>query len=163
HGRDLLDLLVPNQRPHGGGHDEDLARHHATAALGLLQQRLGDDTLEHERQLGADLRLLVGREHVDDAVDALHRRIGVQRGERQMPRLGDRQRGGDGLEVAHLADQHDVGILPQGVLEGGGEAVGVGPDLALVHDAALIAVDELDRVLYRYGVHMQIIVDYVAY
>src|SRR5437879_5961203 len=52
HGRDLLDLLVPNQRPHRGGHDEDLARHHAAAALGLLQQRLGDDTLEHERQLG---------------------------------------------------------------------------------------------------------------
>src|SRR2546430_1858281 len=26
HGRDLLDLLVPNQGPHRGGHDEDLAR-----------------------------------------------------------------------------------------------------------------------------------------
>src|SRR5437867_2510274 len=116
HGRDLLDLLVPNERPYRGGHDEDLARHHAAAALGLLQQRLGDDTLEHERQLGAHLRLLVRREHVDDAVDALHRRIGVQRGEREMPRLGNRQRGGDGLEVAHLADQHDVGVLPQRVL-----------------------------------------------
>src|SRR3989454_2590906 len=130
HGRDLLDLLVANQRPHRGGHDEDLARHHAAAALGLLQQRLGDDTLEHERQLGADLRLLMGREHVDDAVDALHRRIGVQRGERQMPRLGDRQRGGDGLEIAHFADQHDIGVLPQRVFERRGEAVGVGADLA---------------------------------
>src|SRR5947199_6554449 len=127
HGRDLLDLLVPNERPYRGGHDEDLARHHAAAALGLLQQRLGDDTLEHERQLGAHLRLLVRREHVDDAVDALHRRIGVQRGEREMPRLGNRQRGGDGLEVAHLADQHDVGGLPQRVFERSGEAVGVGP------------------------------------
>src|SRR5205823_2571094 len=79
HRWDLLDLLVPDQRPHGGGHDQDLARHHAPAALGLLQQRLGDDALEHERELGADLGLLVGREHIDDAVDALHRRIGVQR------------------------------------------------------------------------------------
>src|SRR5881398_2600577 len=73
HGRDLLDLLVPNQRPHGGGHDEDLARHHATAALGLLQQRLGDDTLEHERQLGAHLRPAVvrarGCHHPDAAAE----------------------------------------------------------------------------------------------
>src|SRR3989441_3812486 len=67
HGRDLLDLLVPNQRPHRGGHDEDLARHHAAAALGLLQQRLGDDTLEHKRQLGADLRLLMrSEEHTSE-------------------------------------------------------------------------------------------------
>src|SRR6059058_1206073 len=135
HGRDLLDLLVPNQRPYRGGHDEDLARHHAAAALGLLQQRLGDDTLEHERQLGAHLRLLVRREHVDDAVDALHRRIGVQRGEREMPRLGNRQRGG--------------------------EAVGVGPDLALVYDAALVAVDELNRVLHRDDMPLQLLVDLV--
>src|SRR2546426_554714 len=161
HGRDLLDLLVPNQRPYRGGHDEDLARHHAAAALGLLQQRLGDDTLEHERQLGAHLRLLVRREHVDDAVDALHRRIGVQRGEREMPRLGNRQRGGDGLEIAHFADQHDIGVLPQRVFERSGEAVGVGPDLALVHDAALMAVDELDRVLHRDDVPLQLLVDLV--
>src|SRR5213592_2005947 len=161
HGRDLLDLLVPNQRPYRGGHDEDLARHHAAAALGLLQQRLGDDTLEHERQLGAHLRLLVRREHVDDAVDALHRRIGVQRGEREMPRLGNRQRGGDGLEVAHIVDQHDVVVLPQRVFERSGEAVGVGPDLALVYDAALVAVDELNRVLHRDDMPLQLLVDLV--
>jgi len=112
HRRDLLDLLVPNQGPDRGCHDEDLARHDAPPPLGFLQQRLGDDALEHERELGADLRLLVRRKHVDDAVDALHRGIGVQRRERQVPRLGDRQRGGDRLEVAHFAHQHDVRVLP---------------------------------------------------
>src|SRR5204863_1161608 len=119
HRRDLLDLLVPNQRPDRGRHDEDLARHHPAAALGFLQQRLRDDALQHERQLGADLGLLVRREHIDDAVDALHGGVGVQRGEREVAGLRDRQRRRDRLEIAHLADEHDVRVLPQRVFQGG--------------------------------------------
>ena len=45
------------------------------------------------------------------------RRVGVQRREGQVAGLGDGQRGLDRLEVAHLADQHDVRILAQDVLE----------------------------------------------
>src|SRR5438132_1295777 len=127
HRRDLFDLFVADQRPDRGGHDQNLGGHDAAAALGLLQQRLCDDALEHERQLGPDLRLLVRREHVDDAVDAFHRRVGVQRGEGQVARLRNGQRRPDRLQVAHLADQHDVGVLTQGVLERGCEAVRVGP------------------------------------
>ena len=37
----------------------------------------------------------------------------VQRAERQVARLGQRQRRLDRLEVAQLADQHDVGVLAQ--------------------------------------------------
>ena len=85
--------------------------------LGLRQQGLGDHALEHEGQLGPDLRLLVAREDVDDAVDRLRRRVGVQRREGQVAGLGDGERGGDGFQVAHFADQDDVGILAQGVLE----------------------------------------------
>jgi hypothetical protein len=101
----------------------------------LGQQRLRDDALEHERELGADLRLLVAREDVDDAVDRLGRRVGVQRGEREVTRLGDGEAGVDRLQVAHLAHEDHVGILAQRVLEGVREGLGVGPDLALVDDA----------------------------
>ena len=73
--------------------------------------------LEHERELRADLRLLVGREHVEDAVDGLDRAVRVQRGEGEVAGLGDDERRLDRLEVAHLADEHDVGILAQDVLE----------------------------------------------
>ena len=38
----------------------------------------------------------------------------------------------DGLQVAQLADQDDVGVLAQDVLERVGERLGVGADLALV-------------------------------
>ena len=96
----------------GRGH-QDLERDDATLAVGARQQRLAHDPLEHERELRADLRLLVGGKDVDDPVDRLRRRVGMQRGERQVARLGDLQRGFDRLEIAHLADEHDVRILAQ--------------------------------------------------
>src|SRR5712692_10141608 len=82
-------------------------------------------------------------------------------GERQVARLGDGQRGRDRLQVAHFADQHDVGVLAQRVLERRGEARRVGPDLALVDDAALMAVDELDGILDRDDVPLELAVDLV--
>jgi hypothetical protein len=51
--------------------------------------------------------------------------------------------------VAHLAHEHHVGILAERVLEGIAERLRVAPDLALVDDATLVLVDELDRVLDR--------------
>ena len=64
-----------------------------------------------------------------------------------------------GLEVAHLADQHDVGILAQDVLERVLEALGVGADLALVDDAVLVRVQVLDRILDRHDVVVALAVD----
>ena len=64
-----------------------------------------------------------------------------------MAGLGGHERGLDGLEVAHLADQDHVRVLAERALERAGEARGVEADLALVDDGLLVAVQELDRVL----------------
>src|SRR5438093_8519986 len=64
-----------------------------------------------------------------------------------MPRLRRRDRGRDRLEVAHFAEQDHVWVLTQGSAQRFGEARRVRPDLALVDDAALVPVQELDRVL----------------
>src|SRR3712207_7139233 len=48
--------------------------------------------------------------------------------------------------VPHLADQDDVRVLAQRGLEAEREARGVRAQLALVDDAALVRVQELDRV-----------------
>ena len=64
-----------------------------------------------------------------------------------MAGLGREQRDLGGLEVAHLADEDDVGILAQGGAQRPREAVGVEADLALVDDAAPVLVHELDGVL----------------
>ena len=98
---------------------------------------------EHE----ADLLLLVGREEVDDAVDRLGRVDRVQRREDEVADLGRGQRRRDGLVVAHLADEDDVGVLADDVAQRVGVALGVDADLALVDDAALVLVQDLDRVL----------------
>ncbi len=90
--------------------EQDLVgRHPAAADAG--DQPLGDDGGEGHRELDADLVLLIGGEHVDDPVDGLGRVVGVQRGEHQVAGLGQGEGEGDRLEVAHLADQDDVGVL----------------------------------------------------
>ena len=72
---------------------------------------------------------------------------------------GDRRR--DRLEVAHLAEEDHVRVLAKRAAQGVGEADGVGPDLALVDDAALVAVQELDRVLDGHDVVVARAVDLV--
>ena len=99
------------------------------------------------RQTDPHLALLVGREEVDDPVDGLGRRGGVQRGEHEVPGLRRGQRGVHGLRVAHLADQDHVGVLAEDRPHGGAEAVGVEPDLALVDGGEVVLVEVLDRVL----------------
>ncbi len=66
-----------------------------------------------------------------------------------MAGLGGLQRGLGGLAVAQLADQDHVRVLTERAAERLVERLGVEPDLALVDDAALVAVQDLDRILDR--------------
>ena len=59
----------------------------------------------------------------------------------------DRDR--DRLEIAHLADEDDVRILAQRGAQRVLERVGVRPHLALVDQALLVLVHELDRIFDR--------------
>jgi hypothetical protein len=149
---DLVDLPLPDQVAHGRRADQHLARDGARSPVGGLQQLLSHDALEGRRELHPHLLLLVRREHVDDPVDRLRGVLRVQGGEHQVARLGGGDSGGDGLQVPHLPHQDHVGVLPQHVLEGLGEAVRVRPHLTLVHDALLMLVQELDRIFHGHDV-----------
>ena len=92
---------------------------------GLGHQRLAEDALQHQRQLRPDLRLLMGGKNVNHAVDGGGGRVGVQRPEGQVAGFGDAQGAFDGLQVAHFADEHHVGVLAQGGPQGGGKTLGV--------------------------------------
>ena len=146
---DLVRLALADLIADRGRGDQDLARGAAAGAVGGRDERLGDDALERNRQLHADLALLVGREDVDDAVDRLRGILGVERGEHQVPGLRRGDRGPDRLEVAHLADEDHVGVLAQRGTQGGGERGRVRSQLALVDQAVPVPVEELDRVLDR--------------
>ena len=84
-------------------------------ALRLLgQQRLRQHADEGGRQLGANLVLLILGKDVDDAVDGGRGAVGVQRAEDDVPRLGRLDGGVNRFQVAHFADQDDVGVHAQG-------------------------------------------------
>jgi len=140
-------LALADEVADRGRGEQDLAGRDAPGAVGGRQQLLGDDPLQRDRELDAHLLLLGRREDVDDAVDRLRRVLRVQRGEDEVTGLRRGQRRVDRLEVAHLADEDHVGVLAQRGLQAKAEGLRVGADLALVDDALLVAVQELDRVL----------------
>src|SRR6266508_1024240 len=145
--RDLVVLALADQVPDGRGGVHDLGDDGAAAAVGPRAERLRQHAPQRRRQLRADLRLLVRREDVDDPVDRLRSALRVQGGEDEVAGLRGRERGRGGLQVAELTDEDDVRVLAQRVLERSGERRGVGTHLALVDQAALVQVQELDRVL----------------
>ena len=121
--RDLVRAPLADVMPHRRRGHEDLAGHDAPAAVARRQQLLRADAHQRRRELHPHLRLLVRREHVDDAVDGLGGVLRVQRGEHQVPGLGRGERRGHGLGVAHLAHQDDVGVLAEHAPEGAVEAL----------------------------------------
>jgi len=48
------------------------------------------------------------------------------------------------LAVAHLTDENDIGRCAHHAAQGAGVGLGVEPDFALVHDRALVRMQELD-------------------
>ena len=85
----------------------------------------------------------------------------MQRPENEVAGLGRGERGRDRLQVAHLAEEDHVRVLAERCPERVGEGRRVGPDLALVDDAALVPVEELDRVLHGEDVLGTVPVDLV--
>ena len=85
----------------------------------------------------------------------------MQRAERQVAGLRDAQRRLHGLEVAHFADQDDVRVFAQGRAQRRREALRVAVHLALVDQAVLVLVHELDRVLDGEDVIVALAVDLV--
>ena len=78
----------------------------------------------------------------------------MESAEDEMARLGGLDRHCDRLQVAGLPDEDDVGVLPQRGAQGLLEAGSVDVHLPLVHEALLVWVYELDRVLDRDDVVM---------
>ena len=114
------------------GGDQDSSKAATPQPPTPWQRRSRDDGLERAGELHPDLGLLLGGEDVDDAVERLGGVVGVQRGEDEVTGLGDGEREPDGLEVAHLADEEDVGVLAQDAAAARRGSGGVGADLALV-------------------------------
>ena len=109
--------------------------------------RCAIDGAEAGGELHPDLLLPVGGEHVDDPVDGLGGVVGVQRREDEVPGLGQGEGELNGLEVTHLTDQQDIGVLTEGRAQRPLERRAVDADLTLVTGRQAVVVDVLDGVL----------------
>src|SRR5215211_9260340 len=109
-------LSLPDEVPHPWRRHQHLAGHDPSLAVVGGDERLGDDALQGVCQLRTDLMLLVRREDVYDPVNCLRGILGVQRPEDEMPGLRCRYGERDGLEVAHLAYEYHVRVLPKHML-----------------------------------------------
>ena len=74
---------------------------------------------EHALERGGDE--IVGNSEIEQARNRADRVVRVQRAEHQMPRHRRLHRDLGGLLIAHLADHHDIRILPQNGAQRGGE------------------------------------------
>jgi hypothetical protein len=111
-GRDLLCREIPRQ-PRALVH-AGLDRVRAVVAQ-AAQQALRENTVERGRDqvaLGA---------HVEQPAHGRQRVLGVQRREHHVTRHCRPQADLGRLLVAHLADEHDVGVVPQRRAQNGGE------------------------------------------
>ena len=125
----------------------------------LRHQPLGDDRSQGGRELDPDLLLAEGREHVDDSVDRLRGVVGVQGREDEVTGLGQGERELDGLEVAHLTDEEDVGVLAEGGAQCPLEGRAVEADLPLVDGGEVVLVHVLDGILDGEDVQRACLVD----
>jgi len=85
----------------------------------------------------------------------------VQRGEDQVTGLRHCQGELNGLRVPHLAEEHDVGVLPQRRAQGTVEGGAVESDFTLRHGRGLVIVHVLNRVLDGEDVERPRLVDLV--
>ena len=91
--------------------------------------------------------LLRGRSGAHQSIDGGGGGGGVNGTENEMAGLGRAHRGGDGLEVADLADHKNIRILAERGAQSGSEGGNVGADFALIDQAFLVGMNHFDRVL----------------
>ena len=161
HGVNLRGLRGSDEVAERRRGDEHLVGGDATLARGGAQQLLGDDARQRAGEHGADARLLLGGEHVNDAVHGLRGAVGMEGAEDEHAHLGAGQRQRDGFRVAHFGDEDHVRVHAHGRAQRGGEIVRVQADLALRDEALLVLVDELDRLLDGEDVPAVMVVDVV--
>src|SRR5437764_14580231 len=121
---ELVEAVFEDEVADDGAAAEDLDRG-AAGGVAADDEALGDDRLEAAGELLEQELVLAGGEHRDDALDRLGRGGRVNGGEDLVAGVGGAQGDAEGLGVAQLADEDDVGVLAQGLAECLIEAGGV--------------------------------------
>ena len=155
----LWGLAFADQVLNGLGDDHDFGGHDTALAACADEELLAEHGLQGRGELESDLALAGFREDAHDSVDRVDGAVGVERGKHEVTGLGSGECGFNGGEVAHFADEDNVGVLTQDGAEAVGIGLGVGADLALVDDALVRGIHVLDRVLEGDDVLLSRVID----
>src|SRR6267142_2769962 len=126
--------------------DHDFDGRNAALVIRAAHQALRDDGLQRGGQLQTDLLLLRWRKDGDDALNRFRGVKSMQGGKDEVAGFGGEEGRGNGFKVAHFADQNHVRVLTKSGAQRGGEVRGVHFHFALIDEALLVAVQELDGV-----------------
>jgi len=133
----------------------------AARFVDAFAKQLGDDTAKRSREHRANLRLLIGRENVDDPVNGFTGVVRVERSENQQTGFRSGEGEGNGFQIPHLADEDDVRIFPQRGAKSVGERRCLDRNFALGDDRFFVRVNELDRLFHGDDVAAEIRIDVV--
>ena len=140
------------------GVEQDLEGGDPALPMSGGEQLLGDDGAQVEGEIEQELAVLLLGDQMQDAIQRLVGIVGVQGGEAEVPRLGELDGELHGLLGADFTDEDDIRGLAQGIFEGDIEGCGVDPHLPLGHQAAIVLMDELHRILHRQDVAVTVLV-----
>lgn len=87
--------------------------------------------------------------------------MGVQRAEDQHAHRGTGERELDRIQLAHLAQQKDIGVVAHGARQRIGKGAGGLTDLAVDNHRRLVLAHDLDRVLDRDDVVLALLVQLI--
>lgn len=144
-----IGFAAPDEAPCCIVAQEDFKGRNTAFFIPPWQELLSDDGLKCIRELQEYLVLLTLREVLQDAVGGLDDISGVERREDEMAGLCGRDGGMDGIRVAHLTYQDNVGVLSESGPESCGKAGAIPPYLALDDKRLVAFVLVLDGVFNR--------------
>jgi hypothetical protein len=146
---------------YGGGGEHNFVYGGAAWFIATAAEELGEHTTKRGREHGADLRLLICWEYVNDPVNGFAGVVGVKGAEDEQAGFSSGESEGNGLKVTHLADEHDVSIFTQSGAKAIGEGWCLNGDFALGKDRFFIAMNELDGFLDGDDVAIEVGIDVV--
>src|SRR5271169_2637355 len=85
----------------------------------------------------------------------------MQRRKSQMARFRNRECSFDRLEIPHLADKDDIGVLPEHISQCSFKGNCIGIYFTLVDKTLLVSMEVFNRVFYRYNVLVSFRIDSV--
>ena len=125
---------------------QNFHRLHAVRAVGSFHEGNRHHSLQGIGQTRADLRFVVRREDINDAVDGLRRRTRVQRCKHEVPGFCGFNGQRHSFVVSHFPHDDDVGIFAKGDSEGVRKGLRMGAYFSLAYETGFVLVNKFAAV-----------------